>query len=360
MSTWPVVRHSARWREDLPGTSWRWLLTPAWLAYRPLVALNSLAHDRGWQAHHRLPVPVISVGNLIAGGTGKTPATRFIAEHLLGLGRHPAVLSRGYRAGASGRNEEAGLFGAVPVVCNPDRCAGGRTAIAAGADVLVLDDGFQHRRLHRDLDIVLVDATRPWGSMRGNGMVLPLGYMREGRRALHRADLIWISRADLVSQEVLVALRGELQAAVGHQVPVIEEVLETADVVTLDGTTATPAQAMAGQSVVVVSGIGHPAAFEWQVERLGMVVVQAHRFPDHHHYDGAELAELEAEAKARGATLITTAKDAVKWRALQSSLPALVLEPQYRFAGDGAEVLAATIAGVVPRVSLTPPPPAAT
>ncbi len=115
----PLVRVRGRWREDLPGTPWRWLLLPAWCAYRPAVALRGLAYDLGWKPVLRLGAPVISLGNLTAGGTGKTPLARLVAETCRAAGHAPAVLARGYRAGAGGRNEEAELMGGIPVECDP-------------------------------------------------------------------------------------------------------------------------------------------------------------------------------------------------------------------------------------------------
>ncbi len=344
--TWPVISHGSRWKEDLPNTPWRWALWPAWAVYRPLVALRGIAYDHGLRPVHRVAAPVIAIGNVIAGGTGKTPAARTVCRLLSELGRRPMVVSRGYR-GSGGVNDEAHLFGTFSVVCNPDRVAGGKTAIDQGADCLVLDDGFQHRRLHRDLDIVLIDATRPWGAPRGRGAVLPLGYLRESRAALQRAGLIWLSRTDLVQPESLSALRGELATLLQRPVPIVEEILDTATFRPLVAGEPVLAQAFAGRAVIAVSGIGHPTGFEQQLARLGCTVVEAHRFPDHHHYDGAELAELQRRAEANGAVLLMTAKDAVKCRGLRNDLPAWVLDPTYRFAGDGLERLTGILREVV-------------
>jgi tetraacyldisaccharide 4'-kinase len=305
-----IRRHARRWLEELPASSARLLLAPAWVPYRLAVAVRNLAYDRGLFASHPLPVPVISLGNLTAGGTGKTPAALAVVERLRRAGRHPAILSRGYR-GVDGVNEEARLAGDTPVVCDPNRLAGGQRAIAAGADCLVLDDGFQHRRLRRDLDIVLIDATRPWGDAGGGrGAVLPLGYLREGRRGLARADLLWITRADLVTPTRLAQLQREL-SPFG---PVVEERATGFALTPL----ATPAAAgaihatPAPRAVLLVSGIGNPAGFEAAALRAGLNVLESHRFPDHHHYTAAEADWLLARAAACGAELVTTSKDAVK------------------------------------------------
>jgi hypothetical protein len=156
----------------------------------------------------RLPVPVVSVGNITCGGTGKTPAVEMIVRDLLARGRHPAILSRGYRAGADGTNDEGRVLSRalpeIPHLVVPDRAGGGRAAITAGADVLVLDDGFQHVRLSRDLDLVLIDALDPFGG----GRVLPAGLLREPLRAHSRTIAIGWSPAAL---GVLRGIRGPIE-----------------------------------------------------------------------------------------------------------------------------------------------------
>lgn len=301
-----IVTHGRRWIEELPASPVRWLLIPAWLCYRPLIALRNLAYDRGWLLSTRLPVPVISIGNLTAGGTGKTPAALAVVAWLRAHGRRPAIIARGYR-GIDGVNEEAHLAGDIPVVCNPDRVAGGRQAIAAGADCLVLDDGFQHRRLARDLDIVVIDATRPWGhDAGGRGAVLPLGYLREGRSGLHRAGLCWLSRTDLVDHLRLTQVWSELPAGM----PTVMERMRGATLTPLSGGTTEPVAVWQARQVVLVSGIGNPAGFEGAVRACGLVPIASHRFPDHHHYTADEVAAIHVAAA--GTPVVITAKDAVK------------------------------------------------
>ncbi len=171
----------------------------------------------GLKARHALPVPVISVGNLTAGGTGKTPFTVWLARALLAAGRRPGVLSRGYGARAEGSllSDEgavrAALLGpGVPQVEAPDRVRGGASLLAAHheIDVLLLDDGFQHVRLRRDLDVVLLDATDPFGG----GHLLPLGMLREKPSALARAGAVVINRAERVTAKTLEGLRARVRA----------------------------------------------------------------------------------------------------------------------------------------------------
>lgn len=286
--------------EDLLASPWRFLLLPAWCLSRPLIGLRGLAYDLGWKPIFRVGAPVISVGNLVAGGTGKTPCCQLIAERLRLLNRKPAVLMRGYK-GQDGTNEEAGLYG-VPVISDPDRVAGANRAIAAGADCLILDDGFQHRRLGRDLDIVLIDALRPWGG----GAVLPLGLLREPTSALGRAGLIILSRGDQVPDDTRTAL---IQRLAIHGKPVLTARHAPVALRPLDGGEARTPD-LKGVDVVLVSGIGNPAAFAATVSAVGARIVEDLRFPDHHHYGNTDLAAIRrAAAKGR---LITTTKDAVK------------------------------------------------
>lgn len=306
-----IIRHGTRWVEEFPASPLRWLLIPAWLPWRLLIALRGVLYDRGLKPARHLGVPVISIGNLTAGGTGKTPAALAVVAHLRKTGWKPAILSRGYR-GVNGINDEALLAGDTPVVCDPDRHAGGQRAIEAGADCVVLDDGFQHRQLHRDIDIVVIDATQPWGNLHGGrGAVLPLGYLREGRSALRRAQLLWLTRVDLISEARLLQLR----AALAGGAPLIEERSQRISLRPLTRSDSEPISAWKGRLVVLVSGIGNPAAFELTARTYGLVPLESHRFPDHHHFTAAEADALMAVAKHLQAPLVMTGKDAVKLRA---------------------------------------------
>ena len=308
-----VRRLRGRWREELPATAWRWLLLPAWLVFRPLVIIRNLLFDLGWRRPQRLPVPVWSVGNLTAGGTGKTPLTRHLARWAIAHGLRPAIISRGYRAAPDGSNDEARTVSECPVVCDADRVAGGRRAIADGATCLILDDGFQHRRLHRDLDLVLIDATRPWGAEDPlAGMTLPLGYLREGCGALRRADVLVITRSDLIATERLELLQEQLRSGRGQQRPLIR-VADFRPRLGLAGSERSAGvESLVGQPVVLVSGLGNPLGFERAAAHHGWAVCESLRYPDHHHYDLSDVAYIRAVAARHTATVVTTGKDAVK------------------------------------------------
>jgi tetraacyldisaccharide 4'-kinase len=342
-----IRRLRGRWREELPASPWRWLLLPAWLAWRPLVALRDLAFDRGWRRPVRLGVPVWSVGNLTAGGTGKTPLTRYLAQWALARGLRPAIVTRGYRAAGDGRNDEARLVAECPVVCQADRVAGGRTAITGGATCLILDDGFQHRRLHRDVDLVLIDATRPWGDADGgSGATLPLGYRRERRAALRRADVLVLTRCAQTPAGRVETLRREL-ALFGK--PVVEVVDADARLRPLAGGDPRPVADLRGRRVVLVSALGNPLGFERAAEAHGWQVVESLRWCDHHHYDAGDVATMGAAAAGHDAVLVTTGKDAVKLAGLvDNRTQMLVLEVDVTLRAEDRPVLDRLLAATLP------------
>ena len=313
-----IVRLRGRWREELLATNWRWLLMPAWLIFRPLVWLRNLSFDLGWRKPQRLSVPVWSVGNLTAGGTGKTPLTRYLARWAIAHGLQPAIISRGYHAEKSSANDEARTVSECPVICNPDRVAAGRQAIANGATCLIMDDGFQHRRLHRDVDFVLIDATRPWGADDGSaGATLPLGYLRENPGALKRSSMVVLTRSTLIAAPLLAHLEHEVLV---YEKPVIHVEDQSASLrsLTASGSPADITE-LCGRAVVLVSGLGNPLGFEHAALGYGWQVIASFRFPDHHHYDASDIATMVAAAHQYHATLVITGKDAVKIQSLISA-----------------------------------------
>lgn len=340
MSGPPILRLAGRRREEIPEAPWRWLLAPAWAAYATAVALRALAYDRGWLPMQRAPVPVLSVGNVVAGGSGKTPVALWLARWLREQGRRPAILARGYR-GEGGANDEARLAADIPVLCDPDRVRGARLAIAAGADCLILDDGLQHRRLHRDLDLLVIDATRPWGADDGGpGWLLPLGYRRDLRRAVARCQAAWISRAHLAPARA-EALAAELAA---QGLTVVRAAAPAYRFTALDGRPCPPPAGAA----LLVSGIGHPAAFEADAARAGLAVRASLRFPDHHRYRAADVAAILQHAA--GAAVVTTAKDAVKLATLwPPGHAAAVLHADAELLAEDRARLAAVLARTLAR-----------
>ena len=269
-------------------------------------------------------MPVISVGNLTCGGTGKTPVVADLARRLKRAGRRPAVLSRGYRTppGEAGNDEKLlldALLPGVPHVQNPSRAAGAEVAVGGfAADCLVLDDGFQHRRLARTADVVLIDATAPFGpgSLRRpgcRGFVLPAGLLRERERGLQRATLILLTRCDAVTDDDRANVESAL-AAHAPGVPVVPVSFPPAGLAGIDGERR-PAGWAHGRRVGAFCGIGNPAGFRATLAGLNADVATFEPVRDHHAHTPAEVAAVCARAAAAGASaVLCTEKDLVKLR----------------------------------------------
>ena len=300
-------------------------------------------YDRGWLPTERLDAPVVSIGNISAGGTGKTPMVALIVEALRERGRRVGIVSRGYGARAGQANDEARLLAEllpdVPHVQDADRARGARKLLEQHIDVVVLDDGFQHRRLARDLDLVLVDATRPWGlpgRTPRDAPLLPRGLLRESPAALARAHAVVLTRADQVPTSDLI----ELRAAIGQLAPGVALAVAVPAPVglrALDGTLE-PVSALRERPVVLLSGIAHPEAFERTAAELGARIVEHRRHPDHHAYTPADLEGLGEH------DVLVTAKDAVKLRGIAGALAprVRVLDVELRIV-DGSAVLEALL-----------------
>lgn len=292
-----------------------WLAPVAWpasLAYGLAVRARelSIAGARPWMP----PRPVISVGNVSAGGTGKSPMVRWICEALRAQGRRPAIVIRGHRGGERSDEvlEHRSEMPEAPVAVGRDRRASIERLLArdASIDALVLDDGFQHRRVGRDLDLALVDASRP----AIDGGLLPLGWLREPARALGRAHAVIVTRAGAVDDALVARIErhhGREPTAwsrhawdglrVGSGADESREALDW----------------LRGRRVAVWAGIGNREAFLEQVGLSGAHIVDAPQLPDHAAYSISSLADLAARSRAAGAAeVVCTAKDWVKLRTL--------------------------------------------
>ncbi len=315
------------------------LRVPAAL-FGAVVVLRRAAYDSGIAPTTRLDVPVVSIGNLTAGGTGKTPASVWLARELARRGFAPGLLSRGYGAAAGEPNDEARLLARllpkVPHVQDARRARGGAALVAAGVDAIVLDDGFQHRALARDLDLVLVDATRPWGlpALDGRNAVcalLPRGLLREPRSSLARADAIVVTRADQIPAQQLVKLEHVLTTfAPGG--PIARAVHAPRALIAPDGTEH-DVHELRDREIDVVSALGNSAAFERTLRDLGAIVREHRVFPDHHTFTRAELAGLGG-----GRPLVASGKDAVKLAPL--GVPHHVLDVEFRLTSGAAPIAA--------------------
>jgi len=321
-------------RQDWQARALRALLRIAEIPYGWIAAARNRRYDRRPALAERAGCPVISVGNLTAGGTGKSPMVRWLCERIVATGRRPAIVSRGYGA-RDGMNDEAMemqlILPQVAQVASADRVSAARAAVADHrADCVVLDDGFQHRRLFRDLDIVLLDALRPFGY----GHLLPRGTLREAISGLRRAQLVGLSRADLVSDEVRGAIR--------HQVHQIAPEIHWAEVshapacwMTLDGRQEPIVVSATPRRVAVVCGIGNPSAFVETLRRAGCDPVAIREFPDHHRYSPADAEAIIQWFRGRNDVewLVCTVKDLVKLRELpvDPDVPLRALKIDVRF-----------------------------
>lgn len=309
------------------------------LPYGAGVWARNRLYDRGWAKAVRVPVPVVCVGNLTLGGTGKTPCVEYVARFYRDLGGQVAILSRGYGADA-GPNDEAMVLEEnlpdVPHLQGADRVATAMTAVEElESEVLVLDDGFQHRRLARDLDIVLVDATRPLR----DEYLFPRGTLREPVSSLRRAGAVVLTRADQAGEESAAEQRAWLTSRFPGT-PVAVAVHTPEELVGTDGFSA-PVADLVGRKVGAVSGIGNPAAFRRTLADLGAEVVADRTYPDHHPYTWEDVKGLRAWAASlpADAMVATTQKDFVKLRLPDlAGRPLLAVRIAMRFLG-GEELL---------------------
>lgn len=292
------------WRSHGVGArAARALLLPAEQAMAGAVAARNALYDRGTLATRPTAIPAVSVGNLSVGGTGKTPVSAWIAARLAERGAAPAVVLRGY--GDDEPLVHAVLNPAIPVVVSPDRARGVADAAARGADVAVLDDAFQHRRVARAADVVLV-AADGWSLSR---RLLPAGPWREPLAALRRADLAVITSKAATDTEIQAARIAIARAA--PDTPVAGITLELGELFRFgDPGARLHAGRLSGAEVLAIAAVGNTDAFFAQLRRAGASVA-ARSFPDHHRFSPAEVRQLAALAPRSGMA-VCTLKDAVK------------------------------------------------
>ena len=278
------------------GTVLHIALAPIEAAYRLVTRLRNRAYDSGMLPTASARVPVISIGNIAVGGTGKTPFTSWLAVRLEARGQRPAIVHGGYAA------DEPALHRAwtphIPVFVDRDRTRAVQQAEAAGAGVVLLDDAYQHRRLRRDLDIVLVSVER-WSAV---GRLLPRGPWREPPAALARAGLIVCVRKTPVV-EASASLAASLSAITNC--PVVRAHLRAAT--WQQG--GSPAGAPSGPALLV-AGLADPTLFLANVRAAGIAVTTEMMFPDHHEYSAADIEHVREAAHGRA--IVTSAKDWVR------------------------------------------------
>jgi len=283
--------------------------------YGPLVRIRNRLYDRGRLKSTRLRVPVICVGNITTGGTGKTPMVIWLCRYLQSQGRKVAILSRGYKSRGETGNDEMEIIRQaipdVPIVMEGDRVRGGRWAIERyQPDVIVLDDGFQHRRLERDLDIVMIDCSCPFGYEH----ILPRGLLREPVEQLKRAGAVVLSHCDSITTDDLASLENRVRHLLedDQKKPITQSRHEPIGLFAADGSEVELAS-LSGKKVAAFCGIGNPDSFVATLRQLAAEVTGQRFFDDHVRYDesiGEVLRDLQRECNADW--LVTTEKDWVK------------------------------------------------
>jgi tetraacyldisaccharide 4'-kinase len=286
--------------------------------YASAMKSRNRLYKTGLLRSHRLPVPVISIGNMTAGGTGKTPCVQWLFEQLSRLWMRPAILMRGYRhAGSSISDEQVLLKDHLPgsiVHANSDRVTAAQDVLRDNPEIniFILDDGFQHHRLVRDFDLVLIDATNPFGY----GRVHPRGLLREPLTGFKRADALILTRSDLVTPERLREIESQLIAH-NHIAPIYHAHHQLSGL--HEAGLTFPLEKLSGHRFFAVAGIARPEALFQQLSALPGEFVGHRWMPDHHHYTDLDLSDIQRQASQVDADLIiVTEKDWVKIRDLPS------------------------------------------
>jgi tetraacyldisaccharide 4'-kinase len=308
--------------------------------------LHRLMYALGLAQRVRLPCPVISVGNLTTGGTGKTPMVEMLAHWLEEQGLRVAILSRGY--GKFGDTDDEALPTTSPNIrrfVHPNRAKLAQRVLKEfRPHVILLDDGYQHYRIHRDLDILLIDALTPFS----NGRLLPRGLLREKPSAARRADLIVLTHGDLVEPDRVETLRALLERHAPGR-PVLEAAHRTVDLDSLQERRRVPLEWLRGRDILAVCGIGNPDSFRLALQRTGANLSHLIAYPDHHPYSDADYQHINVQSKEFMAeTIVTTAKDAVKLNPDRIETPMVVLRIEFKIT-RGMEILEQRLRSLIGR-----------
>ncbi|MEM9418062.1 MAG: tetraacyldisaccharide 4'-kinase [Planctomycetota bacterium] len=329
--------------------------------YRLATGIRNTLYNLGIIPSHPLGRPTISVGNITAGGTGKTPMVIELVRRLQAMGHQPAVLMRGYEPSGieskKGSDEAALLRGSlgadVPVMANPSRVEGAHDVLVDRPEVtvFVLDDGFQHRKAHRDLNLVLVDASVPFGF----GRVLPRGLLREPLCNLKRADQVIVTRADRIKADELATLDQRIERLTGR--PLLAHTRHHWAKLR-QGEQDLPVEYLADKTVLGCSGVGNPTDFEKSLREVAGKCVGHIVFEDHRNYNRTDISGIFHTAEERGAdAVVITEKDWVKWRkkagGVKSTLPVFrpVVQMQFLDGGHALDHVIAEAAGTPEQTS---------
>ncbi len=299
-------------RNNLPDAMVKSVLWVISWVYMAAVKAVDVAYKLGIRRRHRVEVPVISIGNLTLGGTGKTPFAIFLAGLLVREGKRPAILMRGYGADENIMVNEK--LGNVPVFTGQDRVSSARTAIRQGVDTIILDDGFQHRRISRELDILLLDA----GTLFGNGHIFPRGILREPISSIKRADMVVLTKTDRIDKSGEDALTAKLRRYMpgGALIYARHKPVSLRDV----SGAKFPVSCIKNVKILAVSGIADPGYFIFLIEREGASIVKRLDYPDHYDFKQKDIDGLAEEVEKIGVDkVIVTEKDYVKIKKLDIS-----------------------------------------
>lgn len=282
----------------------------SWL-YGLLVGLRNRLYDISFLPTVKVPAAVVSIGNITTGGTGKTPLVAWLCNHFIGKGIKTAVLTRGYKKKGDVADEPAMLTKAVPsiiVIVNPDRVAGAEKAISEhNAKLLVMDDGFQHRKLARDVNIVAIDATVPFG----NEKILPAGLLREPLDSLSRADAVVITRANQNSPEMIDEIKRRITKIKPDMV--FAAAVHKPKYVKLIKDRQLPLEQLKDKRIYAFCGIGNPNAFFQTLTDMTLNIVGKKVYNDHHLYTNDDIEAIYEDARYNKAEfVITTHKDWIK------------------------------------------------
>ncbi len=327
-----------------------YILSPVGYLYGQITRLRSRLYETGFFKTQRLPCKVVSVGNLTLGGTGKTPTTMWLAGYLQSQGKKVAILSRGYKAKnrrlvslvSDGKEVFLGAYEAgdepfmmaknlsgVPLLIGKKRfVAGIRIVKDFQPDVILLDDGYQHLPLARDLDLLLLRAMVPFG----NGHIFPAGVLREPLTAMKRADAFILTYAEEATGSEVEKQRGFLQEKFPNK-PVFVSHCEPVSFCLSNGPESIPLSRLRGRKTFAFCGIAYPESFQRMLLNLGIDLVDFKAFCDHYHYRRVDLRRMEEDARRKRAEfLVTTEKDAVKIeKVCASSVPIWILKTRFRF-----------------------------
>jgi tetraacyldisaccharide 4'-kinase len=293
------------------ATLLRFLLGAASVGYSIAVQFRNILYSAGLLKAHRAEAAVISIGNITTGGTGKTPLVIWLCKQIIS-DYQCAILMRGYKSNTQETEyltDEPAIFAEscpeVKVIVNPDRVAGAEeAAIKFGTKVLIMDDGFQHRRLGRDLDIVAIDATLPFG----NGRILPAGLLREPVSSLKRAGAVVITRCDQIAENELGGLEQQLRL-INPDMVIARSIHSPADVKSIDNKEIS-LEELKGKKIFAFCGIGNPGSFLSTIKTTGAELAGSKIFNDHHHYTEDCITGIFEQAERLKADLIlTTQKD---------------------------------------------------